>query len=84
MSEKLGKMAELLIAGQVDEVVNLTRQTLDDGVGPGDFFAVYRMQQGHRLMLGEALVVRAERDTATVKITHSFREIYTGDRVDLK
>jgi len=56
----------------------------DDGVGLGDFFAIYRLQEGHRLMLGEALVLRTERDSATVKIIHSFREMYTGDRVVLK
>ena len=31
MSDLFGKMAESLIAGKVDEVVNLTREALDGG-----------------------------------------------------
>lgn len=56
----------------------------DDGVGPGDFFSIYRYQQGHRLMLGEAVVVFTERNTATVKLIASVRAIYVGDSIDLK
>lgn len=56
----------------------------DDGVAPGDFFAIYRMQAGHQLMLGEGVVVRTERATATLKIHSSVRGIHVGDRVDLK
>jgi hypothetical protein len=56
----------------------------DDGVSLGDFFSVFRFQMGERLMLGEAVVLRTERDTATVKIIASFREMYVGDRVDVK
>ncbi|MEE4262649.1 MAG: corrinoid protein [Desulfobacteraceae bacterium] len=36
MSELLGKMAESLIAGKIDEVVNLTRDALDGGAAPAD------------------------------------------------
>lgn len=36
MSELLGKMAESLIAGNIDEVVNLTREALDGGAAPSD------------------------------------------------
>jgi 5-methyltetrahydrofolate--homocysteine methyltransferase len=36
MSELLGKMAESLIAGKIDEVVNLTREALDGGAAPAD------------------------------------------------
>jgi corrinoid protein of di/trimethylamine methyltransferase len=36
MSEFLGKMAESLIAGKVDEVTDLTRQALDANVSPKD------------------------------------------------
>ena len=36
MSELLGKMAESLIAGKVDEVVNLTKEALDAGTVPQD------------------------------------------------
>ena len=36
MSELLGKMAESLIAGKVEEVVDLTRQALDGGAAPQD------------------------------------------------
>ena len=36
MSELLGKMAESLIAGKVDEVVNLTKEALDAGSVPQD------------------------------------------------
>jgi corrinoid protein of di/trimethylamine methyltransferase len=36
MSVVLGKMAESLIAGNIDEVVNLTREALDDGTAPAD------------------------------------------------
>jgi 5-methyltetrahydrofolate--homocysteine methyltransferase len=36
MSELLGKMAESLIAGKVDEVVDLTKEALDAGSGPQD------------------------------------------------
>jgi 5-methyltetrahydrofolate--homocysteine methyltransferase len=36
MSELLGKMAESLIAGKIDEVVDLTREALDGGSAPAD------------------------------------------------
>jgi 5-methyltetrahydrofolate--homocysteine methyltransferase len=36
MSELLGKMAEALIAGKIDEVVNLTKEALDGGAAPSD------------------------------------------------
>ena len=36
MSELLGKMAESLIAGKIDEVVDLTKEALDGGVAPAD------------------------------------------------
>ena len=36
MSELLGKMAESLIAGNIDEVVNLTKEALDGGAAPSD------------------------------------------------
>jgi 5-methyltetrahydrofolate--homocysteine methyltransferase len=36
MSELLGKMAESLIAGKIDEVVNLTKEALDGGATPSD------------------------------------------------
>ncbi len=36
MSELLGKMAETLIAGKVDEVTNLTQQALDANLSPKD------------------------------------------------
>jgi len=36
MSELLGKMAESLIAGKIDEVVDLTKQALDGGAAPVD------------------------------------------------
>jgi 5-methyltetrahydrofolate--homocysteine methyltransferase len=36
MSELLGKMAESLIAGKIDEVVNMTKEALDEGTAPAD------------------------------------------------
>jgi len=36
MSELLGRMAESLIAGKIDEVVNLTKEALDGGAAPAD------------------------------------------------
>ena len=36
MSELFGKMAESLIAGKVDEVVNLTKEAVDGGSSPQD------------------------------------------------
>jgi 5-methyltetrahydrofolate--homocysteine methyltransferase len=36
MSELLGKMAESLIAGNIDAVVNLTKEALDAGAAPAD------------------------------------------------
>ena len=36
MSELLGKMAESLIAGKIDEVVNLTKEALDGGAAPAE------------------------------------------------
>ena len=36
MSELLGKMAESLIAGNIDEVVDLTKEALDGGAAPAD------------------------------------------------
>jgi 5-methyltetrahydrofolate--homocysteine methyltransferase len=36
MSAVLGKMAESLIAGNIDEVVKLTKEALDEGTAPAD------------------------------------------------
>ena len=36
MSAVLGKMAESLIAGNIDEVVNLTKEAVDEGTAPAD------------------------------------------------
>ncbi len=36
MSELLGKMAESLIAGNIDDVVNMTKEALDAGTAPAD------------------------------------------------
>ena len=36
MSELFGKMAETLIAGNMDELVNLTKEALDGGAAPAD------------------------------------------------
>ena len=36
MSELFGKMAESLIAGKVDDVVNLTKEAIDAGSSPQD------------------------------------------------
>ena len=36
MSELLGKMAESLIAGNIDKVVNLTKEALASGASPSD------------------------------------------------
>lgn len=36
MAEDLGKMAELLIAGKVEEVGNMTKEFLDSGLDPDE------------------------------------------------
>jgi 5-methyltetrahydrofolate--homocysteine methyltransferase len=36
MAEIYGKISELLISGNIEEVQRLTRQALDEGVGPGE------------------------------------------------
>jgi len=56
----------------------------DSGTTPGDFFTIYRMNLGQRVVLGELVVLVTGRQTATAKVTSSLTEMYVGDRLELK
>jgi LysM repeat protein len=60
----------------------------DDGVAPGNVFAVYRVLYPSvptpRDAVGEATVVSVREKTATAKVTYSRREVMIGDQVELR
>jgi LysM repeat protein len=60
----------------------------DDGVTPGNVFAVYRILYPSvptpRDAVGEATVVSVREKTATAKVTYSRREVMIGDQVELR
>lgn len=60
----------------------------EDGVHPGDWLNIFRPNAGGpeyaRKMLGTGLVITVQPGTAAVKIAESVREIYPGDRVELR
>jgi hypothetical protein len=60
----------------------------DDGVTPGNVFAVYRVLYPSvptpRDAVGEATVVSVREKTATAKVTYSRREVMIGDQVELR
>lgn len=60
----------------------------EDGVAPGNVFAVYRIRYPSvptpRDALGEATVVAVRERTATAKVTYSRKEVVVGDEVELR
>jgi hypothetical protein len=60
----------------------------EDGVGPGNVFAVYRVIYPKvptpRDAVGEATVVAVRDRTATAKVTYSRKEVRVGDEVELR
>jgi hypothetical protein len=60
----------------------------DDGVAPGNVFAVYRVIYPSvptpRDAVGEATVISVRDRTATAKVTYSAKEITVGDQVELR
>ena len=60
----------------------------DDGVSPGNVFAVYRIiypsEPTPRDAVGEATVVSVRDRTATAKVTYSRKEVMVGDQVELR
>jgi hypothetical protein len=60
----------------------------DDGVAPGNVFAVYRILYpsvpSPRDAVGEATVVSVRERTATAKLTYARKEVVVGDEVELR
>ena len=60
----------------------------DDGIAPGNVFAVYRIVYPSvptpRDAVGEATVVAVRDRTATAKVTYSRKEVMVGDQVELR
>jgi hypothetical protein len=58
------------------------------GVKPGDILSIYRPNPAGedlpRINLGEGVVLMTGSSTSVVKITASVREIYLGDRVEMR
>lgn len=58
------------------------------GIVPGDFFVVFHNNERGPLfpsvVVGDAVVLLVERDTATVKLMASSSEVYVGDQVQLR
>jgi hypothetical protein len=55
------------------------------GVRPGAALRVYRDQKGlPRMMLGQAVILEAEPNTSSAKVTLAVKEIGIGDRVELE
>jgi hypothetical protein len=59
-----------------------------DGVAPGTRLVAYRINlpdvSASRFVIGELAVLTVREETAAAAIIHSYREILTGDRVELK
>ena len=74
------------IAGQ-GQFVTIDAGT-DDGVAPGNVFAVYRIiypsVPSPRDAVGEATIVSVREKTATAKLTYSRKEVMVGDEVELR
>jgi LysM repeat protein len=89
-----GKVARHVVDLQDDATIAGTGQFVtidagtDDGVAPGNVFAVYRVIYPSvptpRDAVGEATVISVRDRTATAKVTYSAKEITVGDQVELR
>jgi hypothetical protein len=89
-----GKIARHVVDLQDDAMIAGAGQFLtidagtEDGVAPGNVFAVYRILYpsvpSPRDAVGEATVVSVRERTATAKVTYSHREVMVGDEVELR
>ena len=89
-----GKIARHVVDLQDDATIAGTGQFVtidagtDDGVAPGNVFAVYRIQYpsvpSPRDAVGEATVVSVRERTATAKLTYARKEVMVGDEVELR
>ena len=89
-----GKVARHVVDLQDDATIAGTGQFVtidagtDDGVAPGNVFAVYRILYpsvpSPRDALGEATVVSVRERTATAKLTYARKEVMIGDEVELR
>jgi len=89
-----GKIARHVVDLQDDATIAGTGQFVtidagtDDGVAPGNVFAVYRIQYPSvptpRDAVGEATVVSVRERTATAKLTYARKEVMVGDEVELR
>jgi LysM repeat protein len=77
---------DAMIAG-AGQFVTINAGT-EDGVAPGNVFAVYRILYPSvptpRDAVGEATVVSVREKTATAKVTYSHREVMVGDEAELR
>jgi LysM repeat protein len=89
-----GKIARHVVDLQDDATIGGTGQFLtinagaEDGVAPGNVFAVYRILYpsvpSPRDAVGEATVVAVRERTATAKLTYARKEVMVGDEVELR
>ena len=89
-----GKIARHVVDLQDDATIAGTGQFVtidagtDDGVAPGNVFAVYRIQYPSvptpRDAVGEATVVAVRERTSTAKLTYARKEVMVGDEVELR
>jgi LysM repeat protein len=89
-----GKIARYVVALQGDVSIGATGHFVtinagtDDGVAPGNVFAVYRILYpslpSPRDAVGEATVVAVREKTATAKLTYARKEVMVGDEVELR
>ena len=89
-----GKIARHVVDLQDDATIAGQGQFLtidagiEDGVSPGNVFAVYRVIYPSvptpRDAVGEATVVSVRERTATAKLTYSHKEVMVGDEVELR
>jgi hypothetical protein len=89
-----GKIARHVIDLQDDATIAGQGQFLsidagtEDGVAPGNVFAVYRILYpsvpSPRDAVGEATVVSVREKTSTAKVTYSRKEVMVGDEVELR
>jgi hypothetical protein len=89
-----GKIARHVIDLQDDATIAGQGQFLsidagtEDGVAPGNVFAVYRILYpsvpSPRDAVGEATIVSVREKTSTAKVTYSRKEVMVGDEVELR
>jgi hypothetical protein len=92
--EEDGRVSGTIVYARDDRVTAAEEDTMnidlgtDSGIAPGDFLVIYRPHPQRRLfphtVLGDAVVLMANRDTALTKIMYSRNFVQPGDSVVLR